>query len=118
MSAADGAGRLPPLAVLDPDGPERLASTLPVARIVKQLTAAGLPTVTSDDAGTYLCNAVLFQSLALAAGSKNGLLAGFIHIPASLAGAGANGRSPEPGCPLTLDQALDGGLQILAACLE
>ena len=117
-SAADGAGRLPPLAVLDPDGPERLASTLPVARIVKQLTAAGLPAVASDDAGTYLCNAVLFQSLALAAGRKSGLLAGFIHIPASLAGAGPDGRSPAHGCTLTLDQALAGGLEILAACLD
>jgi pyroglutamyl-peptidase len=114
----DGAGHLPALALLEPDGPPQRSSTLPVATIVKRLTARGLPAVASSDAGTYLCNAVLFQSLALASADRLGMIAGFIHIPASLAGGGIDGRGPAPGCPLTLTDALTGGLEIIAACLE
>ena len=108
LSHADGVGELPPLALLDPNGPKRRAVTLPVAAIVKRLRALGLPAASSDHAGTYLCNAVLYRSLGLTVGSR--AIAGFVHIPASLAGGDA--------CPLAASQALAGGLEILGVCLE
>jgi pyroglutamyl-peptidase len=117
VAAPDGVGELPPLGVLDPAGPARRPVTLPVAAILSRLKARGLPAAASDDAGGYLCNAVLYGSLALAAG-RSGLIAGFVHIPASLAGGGSHQRSPMPGCPLTAEQALDGALEIIAVCLD
>jgi pyroglutamyl-peptidase len=105
---ADGAGLFPALTVLDPDGPKRRMATLPVRLIVTRLRALGLPATASDDAGMYLCNAVLYGSLGSA--SDLPLIAGFVHLPASL----ATGAS----CPMTPTQALAGGLEIIATCLE
>lgn len=106
-SSPDGAGELPLAELLDPGGPKQRGSTLPVGAIVKRLWALGLPATPSDDAGTYLCNAVLYTSLGLAAGS--GRMTGFVHIPAVLAGGGAS--------PLNARQALTGGLEIIGVCL-
>lgn len=103
LAIADAAGHLPTLAVLDPVGPHERQATLPVDTIVRALTAQGLPVTASSDAGRYLCNAVLYQSLSLPAGPA---MAGFVHIPAIL-----DTRS------LTLKQAQTGALAIIAACL-
>jgi hypothetical protein len=40
-----------------------------------------------------------------------------VHIPATLARAGGPNRGRTGACPLTWDEALDGALEILAACL-
>ncbi len=106
LQTEDGAGHLPPLAVLDPAGPKRRAVTLPVAGIVARLRALGLPAVASDDAGSYLCNAVLYQSLGFGDG-----MAGFVHLPSSLVDEGQAGA-------LTFEQALAGSLEIIAVCLD
>jgi pyroglutamyl-peptidase len=107
VQTEDGAGRLPALAELDPGGPKRRAVTLPIAGIVARLKAMGLPVATSDDAGAYLCNAVLYQSLGLTGAG----MAGFVHLPSSLADGGKAGA-------LTFEQALAGSLEIIAVCLE
>ena len=107
QTLADGAGHLPPLDVLDAVGPKARASTLPVAAIVARLGACGLPAVVSDDAGTYLCNAVLYQTLGIRRGGLP-LTAGFVHVPAVLGGDGA----------LTFQQAVAGSLEIIAVCVE
>lgn len=109
LHTADGAGLMPALPVLDEAGPKRRAVTLPVAAIVSRLKALGLPVVASDDAGQYLCNAVLYQSLGLMAGGTG--LVGFVHLPASLADDGADGA-------LTVEQAVAGSLEIIAVCLD
>lgn len=49
------------------DGPATCASTLPAREIVAALAARGIPGCISDDAGTYLCNAILYRSLRHAA---------------------------------------------------
>lgn len=105
----DGAGMMPPAPMLDAAGPKRRAVTLPVAGIVARLKAAGLPAVSSDDAGQYLCNAVLYQSLGLM-DADEGRMAGFVHLPASLAQPHVDGT-------LTVEQAVAGSLEILAVCL-
>lgn len=106
QAAPDAGGALPPLHLLDESAPSALAATLPCQVIVARLERAGLPAVLSEDAGGYLCNAVLFQTLNQA---RAGVRAGFIHLPVSLGG---------PQAALSLDDALRGGLTLLDACLE
>ncbi len=61
--------------------PARLRATLPARAMARVLRAAGLPVELSANAGDYLCNHTLFQSLRLARTLKEHFLAGFIHVP-------------------------------------
>ena len=61
---------------IDPQGPERRESTLPVGRVLDLLRKEGLPARPSQDAGRYLCNHVFY----VAAGRVEGPC-GFIHLP-------------------------------------
>lgn len=105
---ADAAGINPTSALLDADGPAARAASLPTPEILARLARSGLPAATSDDAGGYLCNAVLYHSLGHAALAARSARAGFIHIPVDLG---------QPGSGLSLPDAVRGGLDILAACL-
>jgi pyroglutamyl-peptidase len=58
-----------------------LKASLPTARLVQRLRLEGIPAELSADAGRYLCNAVLFESLALSALAPHARKVGFIHIP-------------------------------------
>ena len=114
----DACGALPTGTALRDGGAEHLSASLPVAHIVARLRRLGVPAYVSRDAGTYLCNAALYHSLVCAkdqAGS--GRRVGFVHIPAALAHPGGSNRGRTGACPLTWTQALDGALEILAACL-
>ena len=114
--APDAAGALPPGPYLESGGPAHLPVSLPVRHIVSRLRARGIPAFASRDAGAYLCNAVLFHSLAEAPGLPLART-GFIHIPATLARPGGANRGRSGACPLTWEQALDGGIEIIAASL-
>lgn len=81
-------------------------TTLPAAAITARLTALGIPATVSDDAGGYLCNAILYHALQHAEAAEGGVRTGFIHIPADLSGP-----------PLTFEQALAGALEIVRVCL-
>ncbi len=105
---ADAAGMNPNSALLVADGPATRTASLPTPEILARLARRGLPAATSDDAGGYLCNAILYHSLGHAALAAHTARAGFIHIPADLG---------EPGSGLSLPDAVRGGLDILAACL-
>jgi pyroglutamyl-peptidase len=59
-----------------------LSANLPAGRIIRRLRLEGIPATVSSDAGRYLCNAVLFESLMLAEAAAGTPLVGFIHIPA------------------------------------
>lgn len=106
---ADAAGMNPSAAMLVADGPATRAASLPTPEILARLARRGLPAATSDDAGGYLCNAVLYHSLGHAALAARTARAGFIHIPVDLG---------EPGSGLSLPDAVRGGLDILVACLD
>ena len=114
----DAAGELPLSPTLIGDGPRTLAASLPVTRILDRLGALGLPASLSQDAGDYLCNALLYRSLSCRTVAQGRRMAGFIHLPASLAG-----EDGAPG-PSTADHALDwdgairGGLAIIAVAME
>lgn len=64
-----------------PGAPAAYFSTLPVGEIVDALTAAGLPAVLSDSAGTFVCNHVFYWLMHLAATRRPHLAAGFLHVP-------------------------------------
>ncbi|MEZ5844562.1 MAG: pyroglutamyl-peptidase I [Hyphomicrobiaceae bacterium] len=116
-AAADATGRVPACERLDPAGPDERAATVPTARIVARLRAAGLPAQLSSDAGHYLCNAILFHALGLHAGSRMPAQAGFIHIPHDL-GAARWPRLPiRRRLPLDVDRAVAGASIALATCL-
>ncbi|MBL8565419.1 MAG: pyroglutamyl-peptidase I [Hyphomicrobiaceae bacterium] len=100
------------------DGPETRASTLPVDAIVARLAASSIPGRPSDDAGDYLCNAILYRSLECCAFARQRAQAGFVHIPSGLIGAGDDGRAPLGDCPLDWTQALDGAMLVIEQALE
>lgn len=54
-----------------------LATRLPARQILASLTRSGIKSALSRDAGTYLCNATLYHSLA----ARPLAFVGFIHIP-------------------------------------
>jgi pyroglutamyl-peptidase len=115
-ASPDAAGVLPPGSSVHEDGAEHLAASLPVRHIVTRLRRRGIPAFVSRDAGAYLCNATLYHSLACARDAP-GRRVGFVHIPATLARPGGVNRGRVGACPLTWQQAVAGGLEILAACL-
>ncbi|CAA2142339.1 pyroglutamyl-peptidase I [Hyphomicrobium sp. ghe19] len=81
--APDAAGTLPASAQLTEDGPAVRRSSIAAPAITAALNAKGYPSSISNDAGGYLCNAVLYHSLA-AAEARGDLLVGFVHIPQDL----------------------------------
>ena len=74
----DNAGDMPAGDPVIPCGSEILESTLPVDRIVEEILSLGIPAEASEDAGTYVCNALLYSVLAQTLGR---IPAGFIHVP-------------------------------------
>jgi len=115
----DASGALPTAAAVCEPGPEYLPTSLPVQHLVARLRRLGIAAFVSRDAGTYLCNAALYHSLASAKdAAKAGRRVGFVHIPAALARPGGANRGRSGACPLTWQQALDGALEILATCLR
>ena len=116
-SMPDAAGFLPRAARLNDGGADVLRTSLPVPHLVLALKRRGIPAYASRDAGAYLCNAVLYHSLQIAADMLRDCRVGFVHVPASLARPGGPNRGRVGACPLTWPQAVEGGLEIIAGCL-
>lgn len=114
----DAAGNLPTGQCVIDAGPDILTTTLPVERIAARLLGCGYPCKTSDNAGTYLCNTLLYHSLTAAWDLPNPYLAGFIHVPSALTGHGCDGLQAHPDSPLDWKVAVSGTLEIIAACLD
>lgn len=66
---------------LEANGPTAYRSDLPLADWAGALRRAGIPASVSYHAGTYLCNAVLYLSLHLAATRNLKTRSAFIHVP-------------------------------------
>lgn len=75
----DARGALPPSPVVKHGGAARLATALPVAKLVRHLKTLGLPAVSSASAGDYLCNFLYYHALEWA--DANGRHVLFVHIP-------------------------------------
>lgn len=100
----------PAAATLSETRPGKLEATLEIARILHALDSQGFPAILSNDAGHYLCNAILYASLDLAeqtrqASERPAHRAAFIHIPAA------------PPRDLDLPRLLAGSLEIIATAL-
>ena len=115
--SADAAGLYPPGLQLAPEAGPMLRATLPVHHIVGRLRALRIPAYASRDAGTYLCNALLWRTLEATRVRPSPPRIGFVHVPVSLEPPGLPSRGRTGACPLTWEQARRGGLEIIAAGL-
>lgn len=79
----DNDGYAPSDEPIDPAGADGIFSTLPIREMTNRLVEAGLPSVISNTAGTYLCNNIMYAALNYAQKQETSYHAGFIHIPAS-----------------------------------
>jgi pyroglutamyl-peptidase len=102
----DATGALPPLALISDSGADTVPVTIDAHAIAQHLAGRGYFATLSDDAGGYLCNAVLYHSLAEAARRGKRCKVGFIHIPADAVRADV------------FDYAIPGALEVLQFLLE
>ncbi|MCX2722198.1 peptidase C15 [Roseibium salinum] len=72
----DAMGRAPERPELAPSGERIRRSTLPGRALCRAALAARAPAALSDNAGTYLCNATLWDSIG------SGIPSIFVHVPA------------------------------------
>jgi pyroglutamyl-peptidase len=80
----DAAGALPPSSRVCEEDIERRAAALDAPSIAAHLGRKGYCASLSNNAGDYLCNAVLYQSLIEAERRGSRCKVGFIHVPADL----------------------------------
>lgn len=113
----DALGEEPIAACIASNGPDYLSATLPVHHIVERLRRRGLPALLSRDAGGYLCNYLLYHSLAYARRQPAAMRAGFVHIPDALSMRAGTSRRVRSQPRMDMAQAVEGGLEIIAASL-
>ena len=77
----DQTGRLAQEVLLCPSGPDGLCATIPLQETIQALRDLGIPARLSGTAGTYLCNATMYQMLSHARSRRPGMLGGFMHLP-------------------------------------
>jgi pyroglutamyl-peptidase len=68
-------------AAIDPAGPVAYAATLPVAEIVAEIRAEGIPASESRDAGGFLCNHVFYVLMQALEHERPDAFGGFVHVP-------------------------------------
>lgn len=113
----DAAGCLPDAETICATSPPHLPARLSAREIAVRLRSRGIAANVSRDAGGYLCNALLFHVLARARRSGHPRKAGFIHVPQALAVTPMRGLARRGDCRLSWVDAVDGGVEIVAACL-
>lgn len=114
---ADNDGAEPCDEPIVPDGPDGLFATLPVRAIVDALRAGGIPAMLSNTAGTFVCNAVLYDLLHHLRSEGSPVLAGFLHFPQSDRMAVQDPRWPSMSV-LTMRRALELTLGTVARSLS
>src|SRR5829696_5142291 len=63
------------------DRPAAYFSSLPVKEMVTAMKKAGIPAVVSNNAGTYVCNHLMYQVLRMIDHEFPGKRGGFVHVP-------------------------------------
>ncbi len=76
----DNAGNVVREGLIHRNGDAARFAKLPLEAIVSAWRAAGIPGYVSDTAGTYVCNQLFYEVLAL---EDRPMLAGFLHVPPS-----------------------------------
>lgn len=106
----DNRGVRPEDRPIDPSGPPERVTRLPVSALAAAFGRARVPVETSDDAGTYLCNQLMYISLGATRAPS-----GFIHVPPDEALAAQLGPTA-PRVPFArLERGLAGALRAVAA---
>lgn len=82
-SYADNQGQRPVDELIAEGSPDGLFSTLPIRAMVNNMSAAGIPAVVSNTAGTYICNNTMYRVLDHIRVGQLPIRAGFVHFPAS-----------------------------------
>lgn len=77
----DNDGEQPSGVKLQEEGEPAYYATIPVKAIVKNIRDHEIPCHISYTAGTYVCNAVMYNVLHMAATKYPNIRAGFIHVP-------------------------------------
>ncbi|WP_125574317.1 pyroglutamyl-peptidase I [Levilactobacillus huananensis] len=78
---ADNAGVQPTGDLIEATGAAAYFTQLPVKAMVQAIRAAGIPSLLSTTAGTYVCNDLMYRVQYLRATEFPKLRAGFLHIP-------------------------------------
>jgi pyroglutamyl-peptidase len=115
QTSIDASGCKPHAWRIDATGPKFIDTSLPVKPVLDRLHALGLRAAQSHSAGRYVCNALLYHGLRASTRAETQhkpTMIGFIHLPVKLPAGAASGKT------LTMDQAIAGGLAIVAACHE
>lgn len=115
--AEDAAGARPRDEVVVRGGPESIQARVPAVDIRERLTAIKVPAVTSEDAGEYLCNAILYKSLIFAEQIEQPDAVGFMHIPRIIEPALLKSQTNPLEMRFDWGTALLGGLEIIRTCL-
>ena len=95
---ADNAGNVIREGLIHRNGDAARFAKLPLEDIVAAWRTAGIPGYISDTAGTYICNQLFYEVLAL---EDRPMLAGFLHVPASHELAISTGSRATPSLALT-----------------
>ena len=91
------------------------AATLPLADILRALTAEGIPAYISNTAGTYLCNQTLYTTLHAVREQPDPPKVGFVHLPLLPAMVATTGlEQPSMDFPLML-RAVELALGVVAS---
>jgi pyroglutamyl-peptidase len=115
--STDAADRHPDGTVIWPGGPDHMPAQLPVGDILRRLRRRGIAVKPSRDAGGYICNALLYHAASLAPHCDGLRRVGFVHLPAELGVPTRRQTAVNASSPLNWNEALIGGLEIIAACL-
>lgn len=83
FAISDNAGERVMDQAVDEEGVAALFSTLPLAEIRNALLGAGIPATVSNSAGTYLCNAAMYEFLRRVGQGAGAPPCGFIHLPST-----------------------------------
>ena len=110
----DNAGQQPIDTPVVPGGPAAYFSTLPIKRLAQGLQQAGHPAHISQTAGTFVCNHVFYALQHHLHGQ--GVMSGFVHLPALPEQAARAGRPTPPSLALAAQVAAV--QQLLALCVD
>ena len=105
----DNNGKIYLLRKIDPNGPFFRFSTLPVNKIVRKINNEKIPAERTFNAGSFICNEVMYGILNYIDDNDLNIKAGFIHVPMLLS------QNPENG--MKIDYMIDGIKIAVSACL-
>ena len=77
----DNQGNSPQFEKIDSVGADGIFSTLPVTKMVENMTKEGIPSELSYSAGAYVCNDLFYRIMNYLNAKTTDIPAGFIHVP-------------------------------------